>query len=432
MIIESNYSQIQHNFEVFNSSYRSNQVYLSAKNQELSQYLGIDIFQSFIEQIKFLNLIWTKFNAILDDKKKMQLTLEEKVIEKNNILIQQQQALILDLQTENKNIKNSLEKVLRKIITKNTKLDISENLYMNKNFSKLNLNTNNLLSGNNYKNNNLNPLSNSKSQNSLLGTSNYSKSKSKSKNKTGNKNNLLLKEPKSQNAIKNGINGNNKSNNYNDLKGMNAINTSIDEAKGSNGEYYNHNANEKLNKMQFNLNKFIEKISTEGVINKANLISYPNNDNLNMSVNINHNYGQNNDLLNNSHFVNKSYNIDVDRELNYFLNESHSNIYNQNKDLINSPEKDNHKNSSKQKTYEKKNIQNTNYKNNNELKNFNGISSSQRIQGNLGGSLLKGTQSLANFNEIGAIVRKEKERDFSNTKGIKKDTGKILFNYYKS
>lgn len=444
MIIENNYSQIQHNFEQFNSCLRANQIYLSTKNQELSQFFGIDIFQSFIEQNKFLNLIWTKFNTILDDKKRMQLSLEEKALEKNIVLIQQQQNLILDLQTENKNLKSNLEKVLRKIISKNTKLDIGENLYMNKNFSKQSLNTNNLLSGNTNNSNNPHSLSTTKSQKSFLSAINNSKSKSKSKPKTGNRININvssnkninnLKESNSKNNLRNNVNvngikkdGNNNNNNQNDIRGLNTINTSMDESKSSNGENSNPNANEKLNKMQFNLNKFIEKFSAEGVINKANLVSFNanNNDNLNMSVNINHNYSHNNDLLNNSHFINKSYNLDVDRELNNLLNESHNESYRQSNNFLGSRDKFNPKNSSKQKLQERKITQNSNNNLNSQNGNLNLVKNSK----NSGGLLLKGSQSMANFNDLG-MIRKEKERDFSNTRGIKKDTGIYSFSFFK-
>lgn len=423
MIIENNYSQIKNNFETFNSCLKVNQAYLNAKNQELSQYLGIDIFHSFIEQNKFLNIIWTKFNTMLDDKKKMQLSLEEKVIEKNNILIQEQQNLIVDLQTENKNLKNNLEKVLRKIITKSTKLDIAENLYLNKNLSKLNLNTNNLLSGNNNSSCDPSSLSNGKSQKLLLNNINNSKSKSKSNSKTGNKNKMNngLNQSHSKNNLRNTVQGNNKTlNNFNDFKGLNTINTSIDQSKGSNGDNSIPKANEKLSKMKFNLNKFIEKISAEGVINRANLVSpHPNNDNLNMSVNVNHNYLHNNDFLNNSHFINKSYNIDVDRELNNLLNESITNIYPQNINLIKSNDRD-QKSVSKQKLNDRKQTQNSNVTNN-----HNGISNSKNST-HTGGSILKGSQSMANFNDLG-FIKKEKERDFSNTRGLKKDTGLTVF-----
>lgn len=427
MIIESNYSQFQQNFDIFNSSFRSNQVFLTAKNDEISQYIGIDIFHNFIEQNKLLNLIWTKFNTLLDDKKKMQLSLEEKVLEKNSILLQEQQSLIYDLQIENKNLKSSLEKVLRKIINKNTKLDIAENLYMNKNFSKISLNTNNLLSGNINFSNNHNPLSNSKSQKSLLGSINASKSKSKSKPKTGNKNYINSKESNNKNASKIDFNGINRPSQNNDLKRLNTLNNSIDESKVSNGENCIGSNNEKVNKIQVNLNKFIEKISTEGVINKANLITaIANNDNLNMSVNLHHNYVNNNELLNNSHFINKSHNIDIDRELNNLLNESHNNIYSENRDLVNYQVKNNNTNSSKPKYYEKKHINNTNHKINNESNTHNGISNTNKNNVNAGSNTLRPSQSLANFNNVG-IMRKEKKRDFSNTRGIKKETtGKII------
>lgn len=421
MVIESNYSQIKQNFDIFNSSLKVNQAYLNTKNQELSQYLGIDIFHSYIEQNKFLNLIWTKFNTMLDDKKKMQLSLEEKVIERNNILIQEQQNQMLDLQIENKNLKSNLEKVLRKIITKNTKQDIAENLYMNKNFSKLNLNTNNLLSGNLNAPNNPSSLSTTKSQRSLLSAVNNSKSKSKSKSKTSHKNNLNsnLKESSSKNNLKHTVNGYNKTvNNCTDLKGLNTINTSIDDSKNSNGENSNPNANEKLNKMKFNLNKFIEKISAEGVINKANLIPNHPNDNLNMSVNVNFNYPHNNDMLNSSHFINKSYNIDIDRELNNLLNESHSNIYSQNNNLIKTSDR-NQKNFSKQKLYEKRQTPINNQTGNN---NGNSTTNANKNSINTGGPLLKGSQSMANFNDL---ATSRKGRDSSIIRTMKKDTGMI-------
>jgi len=429
MIVENNYSQIQHNFEVFNTSFTANQFYLNAKNQEMSQFMGVDIFQNFIEQNKLLKLIWSKFNTLLDDKKRIQFTLEEKVLEKNNILIQEQQNLIQDLQTENKNLKTNLEKVLRKIITKNTKFDIAENLYLNKNMSKLNLNTNNLLNGNVSNSNNPNSLSTTKSQKSLLIDVNNSKSKSKSKHKIGNNNKVNngnnLKQSNSNNNLRNTISGANKiRTNYNDIIRINTMNSSIDESKGSNEEHNYPNANEKLNKMQFNLNKFIDKVSAEGVINKANIISHhENNDNLNMSVKLNPNFSYNNDILNKSHFMDKSYNIDLDRELNNLLNNSHNETYYQNNNLIGSRNKTNPQTSSMQNFNEKKITQNTS---NYHANNHNGISSSNKNLGNTGSALLKGSQSMANLNNLGINNKKQKERDFSNTRGIKKDSG-IVF-----
>jgi len=419
IVIESNYSQIKQNFDTFNSSLKGNEVYLNAKNQELSQYLGIDIFNCFIEQNRFLNLIWSKFNTILNDKKKILLSLEEKVIEKNDILIQEQQNQILDLQTENKNLKSNLEKVLRKMIMRNIKLDISENLYMNKNFSKLNLNTNNLLSGNINAHNNSNNLSTTKSQKYLHTSLNNSKSKSKSKSKTDNKNNINydMKESNSKNNLRNTFNVNNKTANYkNDLKGLNMINTCIDEPKKSNGENSNSNNNEKLHQMKFNLNKFIEKISEEGVLNKANLMHNQQNlDNLNTSVLINYNNPHNNHLLNNSQFVNKSFNIDVNRELNNLLEESHSNIYPKNNNLIrtNDTNETKHNNISVQNHFEKRQ---------NLYNNLVGNNSSNKNSRNTGRSLLKGSQSMANFNEL---TFSRKDIDSSNVSGINKVTGII-------
>ncbi len=85
--MQRNYSKLKNNFIIFEIALKSNKAYLISKSQELEKYLGINIIYIYILQNKFINLVWDKFNLMVNNKKNLNLIIEEKIIDKNDLLI---------------------------------------------------------------------------------------------------------------------------------------------------------------------------------------------------------------------------------------------------------------------------------------------------------------------------------------------------------
>lgn len=436
LVIENNYSELNNNYNIFNSGYKTNEAFLNLKNLELKQHLGIDIFHCLIEHNKFLNFIWAKYISFLDDKKKIKMSIEAKILEKNSKLIQEQHALITDLKTENKNLKKNLEKILRKLISKNTKFDIAENLYYNNNSSKLDLNIKNILTGKSSNNNSfaLNNLKSKTESESYLHQT-ESNSRSKSKSKTKQKSNFLCHDNKPRTISKQNEDP------HNEKKNLNAINNSVNQSKSPNEETSNNSLNERTMNMQMNLNEFIERISSEGVINKSKLVKHKSNKNnkmINQGEQISNSVNfLNNDEINHSQILNKSHNVELYRDLNILSNESESHSLiknNKNKNDKNSnnsiagleiidPKNSLFINDSNRKL--NKNFKHANFENFNYDVNIGNQTS--RYSYTKTNSLLKSSQSVVNFNEI-SLNRKQKESDdLTNLKISKKDLGIKIF-----